>query len=376
LESTKATKGKAIPRGLYFTVFNIKGEKGNLNMKKIAGSLLSIIVFLAVLAGCSQSSPKTSTTSSESDSNSHAFIFKNTGNPYGEKMMEGFEKAVKEKGGKVILRSPDQPTAEGQIQIIEQLITQKVSTITVTGNDVDALQPVLAKAMKQGIKVLSVDSAVNAKSRMVHVNQANPERIGQVQIEAVSEMIDGKGEIAILSATSQATNQNAWIEFMKKELEKPEFKDIKLVKVAYGDDLRDKSVSETEALLKSYPNLKAIIAPTTVGIAAAGKVLTDKGLAGKVKLTGLGLPSEMASYIENDVSPWMYLWNPIDVGYAAGYTAIALDEENIKGEVGEKFEAGDIGELEIVEDGDGTQVMLGDPFKFDKENIGEWKDVY
>ncbi|MFJ7364137.1 rhamnose ABC transporter substrate-binding protein [Peribacillus frigoritolerans] len=345
-------------------------------MKKIAGSLLSIVLFLAVLAGCSQSSPKTSTTSSESDSNSHAFIFKNTGNPYGEKMMEGFEKAVKEKGEKVILRSPDQPTAEGQIQIIEQLITQKVSTITVTGNDVDALQPVLVKAMKQGIKVLSVDSAVNAKSRMVHVNQANPERIGQVQIEAVSEMIDGKGEIAILSATSQATNQNTWIEFMKKELEKPEFKDIKLVKVAYGDDLRDKSVSETEALLKSYPNLKAIIAPTTVGIAAAGKVLTDKGLAGKVKLTGLGLPSEMASYIENDVSPWMYLWNPIDVGYAAGYTAIALDEENIIGKVGEKFEAGDIGELEIVEDGDGTQVMLGDPFKFDKENIGEWKDVY
>ncbi|MFJ7848906.1 rhamnose ABC transporter substrate-binding protein [Peribacillus sp. NPDC097206] len=345
-------------------------------MKKIAGSLLSIILFISIVAGCSQSSPETSTTSSKKDSNTHAFIFKNTGNPYGEKMMEGFEKAMKEKGGEVILRSPDQPTAEGQIQIIEQLITQKVSTITVAGNDVDALQPVLSKAMKQGIKVLSVDSAVNSKSRMVHVNQANPERIGQVQIEAVSEMIDGKGEIAILSATSQATNQNTWIEYMKKELEKPEYKDIKLVKVAYGDDLRDKSVSETEALLKSYPNLKAIIAPTTVGIAAAGKVLTDKGLAGKVKLTGLGLPSEMASYIENGVSPWMYLWNPIDVGYVAGFTAIALDEKKIKGEVGEKFESGDLGELEIVEDGDGTQVMLGDPFKFDKENIGEWKDVY
>lgn len=345
-------------------------------MKKIAGSLLTIVLFLAILAGCSQSSPETSTTPSKKDSNTHAFVFKNTGNPYGEKMMEGFEKAIKEKDGKVILRSPDQPTAEGQIQIIEQLITQKVSSITIAGNDVDALQPVLSKAMKQGIKVLSVDSAVNAKSRMVHVNQANPERIGQVQIEAVSEMIDGKGEIAILSATSQATNQNTWIEYMKKELEKPEYKDLKLVKVAYGDDLRDKSVSETEALLKSYPNLKAIIAPTTVGIAAAGKVLTDKELVGKVKLTGLGLPSEMASYIENGVSPWMYLWNPIDVGYAAGYTAIALDKESVKGEVGEKFESGDLGELEIVEDGDGTQVMLGDPFKFDKENIGEWKDVY
>src|SRR5690606_13727548 len=131
------------------------------------------------------------------------------------------------------------------------------------------------------------------------------ERIGRIQIEAVAEMIGGAGEIAVLSATSQATNQNLWIEWMQKELEEPAYKDITLVKVAYGDDLRDKSVSETEALLKSYPDLKAIIAPTTVGIAAAGKVLTDKNLQDKVKLTGLGLPSEMATYLENGVSPWM-----------------------------------------------------------------------
>ena len=128
-------------------------------------------------------------------------------------------------------------------------------------------------------------------------------------------MIGGKGEIAILSATSQATNQNLWIDYMKKELADPKYKDVKLVKVAYGDDLRDKSVSEAEGLLAVLPNLKGIIAPTTVGIAAAGKVLTDKKLIGKVFLTGLGLPSEMATYIENGVCPYMFLWNPIDVGY-------------------------------------------------------------
>ena len=88
-----------------------------------------------------------------------------------------------------------------------------------------------------------------------------------------------------------ASNQNLWIEWMRKELEDPKYSKINLVRVAYGDDLRDKSVSETEALLRSYPNLKVIIAPTTVGIAAAGKVITDKNLIGKVKITGLGLPS-------------------------------------------------------------------------------------
>lgn len=341
---------------------------------------IAMMLLVLLLAACSQGAPESSGASGGGESNDgpkkYAFVFKNTGNPYGEKMLDGFESTIKELGGEVILRSPDQPTAEGQIQIIEQLITQKVDVIAVAGNDPDALEPALKKAKDQGIKVLSVDSAVNAASRDIHVNQANPERIGRVQIEAVSEMIGGEGQIAVLSATSQATNQNTWIEWMKKELEKEDYKDIELVKVAYGDDLRDKSVSETEALLKSYPDLKAIIAPTTVGIAAAGKVLTDKGLEGQIALTGLGLPSEMATYIESGVSPWMYLWNPIDVGKGAAYAAYELGEGNITGELGEKVDLRDLGEVEVVEDGEGTQIMLGDPFKFDETNIDEWKDVY
>lgn len=307
----------------------------------------------------------------------YAMIFKNTGNPYGEKMMEGFKTAVEEQGNTVILKAPDQPTAEAQIQMIDELISQKVNSIAIAANDADALQPALKKAMNAGIQVLSLDSAVNGSSRAVHVNQADPDLIGRTLIEGVSEMIGGEGEIAILSATSQATNQNTWIEVMKRVLEEPDYSNIKLVKVAYGDDLRDKSTSETEALLKSYPNLKAIIAPTTVGIAAAGKVLTDKGLKGKVQLTGLGLPSEMAEYIESGVCQWMYLWNPIDVGYLAGYTAEALVKGTITGAIGDKFSAGKLGnEFEVIADGDATQIMLGAPFRFDASNIAEWKGVY
>lgn len=349
-------------------------------MKKVLTSILTVILAASMLVGCSQSAGSGSKPSDAGNAaggkKRFAIIFKNTGNPYGEKQMEGFKTAIEETGGEAILKAPDQPTAEAQIQMIEELISQKVDAIAVVANDPDALQPALKKAMDAGIKVLSLDSAVNAQSRMLHINQADPERIGRVQIQAISEMIGGKGEIAVLSATSQATNQNLWIDWMKKELEDPKYKDIKLVKVAYGDDLRDKSVSETEALLKSYPDLKGIIAPTTVGIAAAGKVLTDKGLKDKVKLTGLGLPSEMAEYIESGVSPWMYLWNPIDVGYLAGYAADALVKGTITGKVGDKFTAGRLGEKEVVADGDGTQVMLGDPFKFDPSNIGEWKKVY
>jgi len=310
-------------------------------------------------------------------SKNYAIVFKNTGNPYGDKQMGGFKAGIEEQGFQAILRAPDQPTAEAQIQILEQLISQKVAAICIVGNDKDALQPVLTKAKNAGIKVFSLDSGVNPASRLTHVNQADSAKIGSTLVEAAFDMSGGKGEIAILSATSQATNQNLWIDFMKKDLQDPKYANLKLVKIAYGDDLRDKSVSEAEGLLRSYPNLKVIIAPTTVGIAAAGKVLTDKKLGGKVFLTGLGLPSEMATYIENGVCPYMFLWNPIDVGYLGSYVATALVKGTITGAVGEKFKAGRLGDYTITKAPDGgTEVLLGPPFKFDKANIEEWKTVY
>lgn len=307
----------------------------------------------------------------------YAIIVKNTGNPYNEKESQGFQDAVKALGSEAIVKAPDQPTAEAQIAMVEELIAQKVDGIAIAGNDFDALQPVLTKAMGKGIHVISLDSSVNKESRETHVNQADPIAIGKTLVEAAFDMTGGSGEFAILSATSQAANQNAWIAQMQTTLKDSKYKDMKLVKVAYGDDLRDKSTTETEGLIKSYPNLKCIVSPTTVGIAAASKVIVDKNLTGKIKITGLGLPSEMADYIDKGVCPYMYLWNPIYVGSLAAYTLDDIVNGKITGKVGDTFKAGDLGEKKVTKAGDGgTEVLLGEPFKFDKANISEWKSVY
>jgi rhamnose transport system substrate-binding protein len=309
--------------------------------------------------------------------NVHAVVFKSTGNPFGEKLMDGFETGIKEQGGAVIRRAPDLPTVEAQIQIIDQLIAQRVASITISANDYDALQPILTKAKNAGIKVITADSTVNPASRSVHINQADTRLIGETLVKAAFDLAGGSGDIAILSATSQASNQNAWIEVMQETLQQPQYAGLKLVKIAYGDDLRDKSVSETEGLLASYPNLKVIIAPTTVGIAAAAKVVADRGLVGKVKITGLGLPSEMADYITNGSCPYMFLWNPIDLGYLASYAASALSSGAITGKTGEQFKGGKLGGYTVAQAADGgTEVVLGAPYKFDAANINEWKTVY
>jgi len=305
-----------------------------------------------------------------------AILVKSAGNPYNEKEAAGFQEVVEAAGATCIIKAPESATAEAQITMINELVAQKVDAIAIAGNDADALQPALTAAMNAGIKVCSVDSAVNKDSRMVHVNQAGIDLIGQTLVNAVADIVgEGGGQFAILSATSQATNQNAWIAAMEAELEK-DSRGLELVKIAYGDDEFQKSVDETEALLKNYPDLKAICAPTTVGIMAAGKVLQDKGSA--CKLTGLGLPSEMADYIGADKScPYMFLWNPIDIGRLAGYTAMALVGGQITGAEGESFTAGTLGDYTIVAAADGgTELILGPPFEFNPENIEEWKTVY
>jgi len=346
-------------------------------MRKVFIKVALIVAIMAVVLPVALFATGTSEKGGTAAGAKYAIVFKNTGNPYGDKQMGGFKAGIEEQGFQAILQAPAQPTAEAQIQIIESLISQKVASICIVGNDFDALQPVLLKAKQAGIKVFSLDSAVNPASRLTHVNQADSAKIGSTLVEAAYDMTGGAGDIAILSATSQASNQNLWIDYMKKDLADPKYKYLNLVKIAYGDDLRDKSVSEAEALLQSYPNLKCIIAPTTVGIAAAGKVLTDKGLVGKVFLTGLGLPSEMATYIENGVCPYMFLWNPIDVGYLGAFTATALVKGTITGAVGDKFHAGRLGEYTITKAADGgTEILLGPPFKFDKTNIADWKTVY
>lgn len=373
--------------------------------KKLLSVLLCATMVSAILAGCGGSSSTTesttetttesaattetkdTTTATETktddaaasgDIGTYAIIVKNAGNPYNAKESEGFKETIEAQGGTCIVKEPESATAEAQIAMINELVAQQIDAIAIAANDADALQPALTAAKNAGIAVSSLDSATNADSRAVHVNQAGTQIIGQTLVDAVADITGGSGQFAILSATSQATNQNAWIEAMKEVMKDSKYAGLELVEIAYGDDEYQKSVDQTLALLSNYPDLKAICAPTTVGIMAAAKVLQDQGVADKIKLTGLGLPSEMADYIGDDKAcPYMYLWNPIDIGRLSAFTSIALVKGEITGAAGEKYTAGDMGEYEIVAAADnGTEVILGPPFKFDPSNIEEWKTVY
>ncbi|MHC4199587.1 MAG: rhamnose ABC transporter substrate-binding protein, partial [Planctomycetota bacterium] len=276
-----------------------------------------------------------------------AIVVKNIGNPFFDAVRKGWDEACDELRVESIYRGPQQPTAEGQIEILQSLVAQQVDGITYVANDPRSVVNVTRKAMKRGIAVVGWESGVVPGSRHVSTEPVSARKIGADQVQIIAERIGHKGQIAILSAAATMDNQNTWIRYMKEELKKPEYKEMELVAVVYGDDKRKKSYDEALGLFKSYPKLKGIIAPTSVGLAATAKAVSDEELIDKIEVTGLGLPSELAEYVKNGACKEFGLWNPIDLGYLNAYVTHRLATKEISGKPGEKFAAGRLGEYEI-----------------------------
>ena len=197
------------------------------------------------------------------------FLPKQLNNSYFDVLTGGGKVALGELKGEFKLTGPNDASASSQVSYINTLIQQQQDVIGIAANDPNAVCPSLNQARAAKIKVVTFDSDASKDCRDAFINQATTQGIGESLVKMANELAGGEGEIAILSATPNATNQNAWIAVMKEELAKPEYAKLKLVKVAYGNDDDQKSFQEAQGLLQSYPNLKVIVAPTTVGIAAA-----------------------------------------------------------------------------------------------------------
>jgi rhamnose transport system substrate-binding protein len=296
-------------------------------------------------------------------------IPKNINNPYMVTMGNGFLEASKELGAAGKVEGPSETGASAQVPYINTAITQRQNAILISANDPNALIPYLKKALSQKINVVTLDSDTAPAGREIFINQASAEGIGQSLVQTLAKAIGNSGDFAILSATPNATNQNTWIKYMQEELKKPEYKEMKLVKIAYGNDEDQKSFTETQGLLQAYPSLKGIISPTSVGIAAAARYISSSPYKGKVVLTGLGTPNQLREFVKDGTIKEFELWNPADLGYLGAYAAAQLASGNIQGKEGEKFSAGKLGERTVGKDG---VVILGPPTVFNADNIDKF----
>ncbi len=264
--------------------------------------------------------------------------------------------------------------ATGQIEFMTNAVTQGVGAIMVSNNAGDELAPSAKAAADAGIPVVAWDSPIpSAEGESVFVAQVDFDETGQVMADMAREILgpDG-GQFAILSATPEAANQNAWIAAMEEVLAGPDYANLELVDTVYGNDVAEDSVNQALALVDSHPDLQLIMAPTTVGIVAAAQAMTQEGLCDQVKVSGLGLPDEMAEYTKSGCAPEFALWSFTDLGYLAYYVAYGLATGQIEAVEGQQFVAGRMGEYEITKDPTrdaGLRVLMGPFSVYNADNV-------
>ena len=345
-----------------------------------AASLTSTLVVMSILlAACSSSSSTSSSTSSPASSASagglktglKVFVIpKNLGNNYfttaDSANSGGAIAALQALGETGTETSGTAATPASQIPAIQAATTKGANVLIVSATDPTALCPTLNAAMKRGITVVTYDSDAPT-CRDMFINQASTAAIGTSEVDLLASELHDTGQIAIVSAAASATNQNAWIGYMKQELAK--YPNMKLVTTVYGNDDPTTSTQVTQGLLEQYPNLKGIISPTTVGIAAAAAVLDTPKYRGKVLLTGLGTPNSLKKYVSDGTIKAFELWNPANLGYLAGYAAVEFASGKINGTQGQTFSAGKLGTFTV---GPNKTVLLGPPYVFNASNINNF----
>jgi rhamnose transport system substrate-binding protein len=339
------------------------------------------VVFAALLAGCSTKSAEGGESSTGGQASSGGktklvFIPKKTGIGYFNQVGKGFAGA---KDLDFDTQAPATADPTSQLPVIKDQVQRGVDVIVISSNSPDALNEELDKATAKGVTVLTVDADLtgNESHRVVGILPTDFSKIGTGQLELLGKLTNYQGEFAILSATTEAPNQNAWIAGIKEALKDPKYSKMKLVDVVYGDDDPQKSSTETEALLSKHPSLRGIIAPTTAGLPAAAQVIENAGVYpggpkatnGGVVLTGLGMPNEMKKMVDKGVVTSFQLWDPADMGSIAAYLGGQLHSKKLTLKPGDTVDVPGHGKLTV---GPNNVIFAGPLLTFDKNNIAKY----
>jgi len=324
------------------------------NGRKICVMLLSTLFVLC--ANCAKTARESQVTI--------ALMPKLMGIDYFNACERGAKEAAKALNVKLIYEGPLTNDVSRQAEILDTWIARKINVIAVAPNDPHALAPTLKKAMKRGIRVMTWDADSDEDSRNYFVNQATYQDIGYGLVDVMAEQIGGQGEVAIVTGSLTAANQNIWMDWMRKRMSE-RYPGLKIVTVKPSEEDQKLAFQVSQDLLKAYPNLKGIFGITSISLPGAAHAVRASGYSGRIAVTGLSTPKSMRQYVKDGTVKTFLLWNPVDLGYLTVYAAKRLVDN---GKLPEQFDAGRLGNIKIQ----GAQILLGPPIRFTEKNVTQF----
>ncbi len=304
--------------------------------------LTGLALAMLALGGCSKEEPAStnatpptktadkggaSTTPTSNGKKKILFVFKVGGISYSTACKAGADQANADGSlnAEVDYQASSEGTAEKQNDIIEQAIVSKVDAIVVSPVDANAIIPVLNKATDAGIKVFTWDADSPGSKRLFYFAAVDDVQIGADVADALARSIDAKGKVLLVSGHQTAENLNLHIKGMEEGFKK--YPNIKVVTpTIYNDDDLNQAKSKTLTALQADNDVVGIACANSVSPHGAGEAVKTAGKVGKIKVWGLGLPSENKTYLQDGSVTGLYLWDPQKLTYiTAKMVRAALD---------------------------------------------------
>jgi simple sugar transport system substrate-binding protein len=291
-------------------------------MRRTAILIVSLVLMALLLSSCGKSGPQEP---AGDGSYTIATIVKLDGIAWFDRMREGVRRFSEETGHKCFLLGPAQADAALQVQIIEDVIAQGVDAICVVPFSVEAIEPVLRKARRQGIVVVSHEAS----------NQVNADAIiepfdnfayGAHLMDHLGRYMGQRGQYAVFVGSLTSKSHNEWIDGAIAR-QKQQYPQMELVTERIEEyDNQNMAYEKTKELIKAYPELRGIQGSASTTAAGAGLAVEEKGLQDRVAVVGSGLVSQCRQYLKSGSTKLISFWDPADAGYVMNKIAVMLLE--------------------------------------------------
>lgn len=295
-------------------------------LKKAMSMMLVAAVTMSLMAGCAAKAEETSAPASSEGAQAAekmniAVIVKGTEHPYWQTVKKGAEDAASEFDVDMYFTGAAGGEADinGQMNLVETAINQKVDGIVLAASDSKALVPVANKAADAGIPLVLIDSGLDTEKYISYATTNNEAAAYEVG-KKLGELTDGKGTIAIVSFTpgaGSAISREKGFSDAIAEL----YPDMEIITTQYCDSDKAKAISITQDILTAHPDITAIYAANEPSVVGVGRGLKETG-RDDVILVGFDSSDDIIPLLEEGLVRATAVQMPYQMGYIGVETII------------------------------------------------------
>jgi ribose transport system substrate-binding protein len=301
-------------------------------MRSPANKLSTALVALSLAFAACGRGPSDASGPGAAEGLTIAVIPKGTTHEFWKSIHAGAARAARELGVEIIWKGPQKEDDRAQqITVVEDFVTRGVDGIVLAPLDDRALMRPVRDAVREGIPVVIIDSALQGEDYASYVATDNYKG-GVLAARRLGALLGGQGRIFLIryqeGSASTVQREAGFYDTVTREF--PGL--VLLVQDQYAGATTETAYQLAENLISRFPDVDGVFAPNESSTFGTLRALQESRLAGKVVFVGFDSSPKLVQGLRDGHLHGLVLQNPVQMGYLGVRTIVA----HIRGQAVEK----------------------------------------